>query len=225
MALKGDTLYFYKDKDFKDTYISIKWNEIVCVNKRQVDRFDIRTVSIHYLTGKRLNELRLKCVSRAEVDEWIARFRDRGIGRHDFKISNESSIDKILTGYRKRPIKYYTSLNKLIESINTINNVRIFEKLKETAGIKKSYLDESLRDSDIEIHIYDKNDKSKNDVNLNENIPFINKKEADNTKISFEKMDMTENSKLNKDMSIITKGKIKVMNFGKNDSRIYSSNK
>jgi hypothetical protein len=71
MALRGDILSFYYEKDFKQCYLSFKWGDIVCVNKRQFNIFDIRTISIHYKRGSKLNELRLKCAIRSEVDKWI----------------------------------------------------------------------------------------------------------------------------------------------------------
>jgi hypothetical protein len=208
----------------KKCFLSFKWADIVCVNKRQMDRFDIRSISIHYITGNKLNELRLKCVSRAEVDEWIRKFRDRGIGRHDFKIPKQQSLEKILFGYRKMPITYYGYLISLKQSLHNVNNRRIFDNFKEIIGVRKIYVDESLRDSDVEIQVYEKNDKSKNEGLVNENAPFISKKESDITKVSYDKMDMTDNSKI-RDNSNVTRGKVNVMDFSKIDSRIHSSNK
>jgi hypothetical protein len=202
MALKGDILYFYNDVEFKSIYIAIEWNDILCVNKHQIDRFDLRTFSIHYKKGKCIYEIRLKCVSRSEVDEWIERFQEKGISRHDFKI--ELTIDKLLTSFRKKPELYYTGLNKIVSAIHDNINKDVFDMLKENS-IAQKYVNEYLHNSDINVNVNDSNDKSNTEVPHNENIPFMNK------------IDTSKLTETNKDNSILRKGKIKVMDFAKNN--------
>lgn len=79
MKLSKDSLILAYDQQFKNVYLYIKFENILCVNKNQIDKYDVNKLSIHYKcgnsVGNKVKEVKLKTNSRRETDIWIHRLK------------------------------------------------------------------------------------------------------------------------------------------------------
>jgi hypothetical protein len=185
MQLLGEDLCFYYEKEMINPFLKICWKKIICVNKRQIDRHDLHTFSIHYFnSSNKASEIRLKCISRSEVDEWLRKFNKTAphkIEKHKFtKHNNEYKYHEIIKQpYMLKPKEYYMKMHK--------GSVLIYISLKKFFFIqlRRLYAPHSIRgreehkskDKPIaskDINIIIVNDKSSEDSeHHNENQPLV----------------------------------------------------
>jgi hypothetical protein len=153
----GKKLCFYYDKEMIKPFLSIDWNKIVCVNKRQVERNDLYTFSIHYYIGTnsgKLIELRLKCISRSEVDDWVKKFngiKDLRIQKHRFvEYQGESRYEDVIKqSYMLNPKEYYIKLYKSTMLMYIYLKKSFFKQFKKRFGRKGYRVNEIISPKDV----------------------------------------------------------------------------
>lgn len=70
-------LTIYTDQNRSKILVQIPKDDIVCINKRQIDKNDVYKFSIHYYgANRKLKEIKLKANSRSEMNNWIKRLRE-----------------------------------------------------------------------------------------------------------------------------------------------------
>ena len=76
-VLTKDDLLFFEDENKKKLFLKIKRDEVIAINKRQIERTDIFKFSIHYqkFGEKKLREIKLKANGRYYCDSWIQTLR------------------------------------------------------------------------------------------------------------------------------------------------------
>ena len=77
-VLTKDDLLFFEDEKKQILFLKIPRNEVIAINKRQIDRTDVFKFSIHYQrTGeKKFREIKLKTNGRGNCDAWIKILRE-----------------------------------------------------------------------------------------------------------------------------------------------------
>jgi hypothetical protein len=118
MQLIENSLSFYWDKEMLKAFLTIPWEKIICVNKRQIEKQDLYTFSIHYFNEKnKQTEIRLKCISRSECDDWIKKFntnKEYRIKKFKFVIPKEEVKyeDIVKQEYLLKPKEFYMKFYK-----------------------------------------------------------------------------------------------------------------
>jgi hypothetical protein len=144
MQMVDNNICFYWDKDMNKPFVTINWDKLVCVNKRQVERNDLYTFSIHYHTNKnKLCEIRLKCGSRSEVDEWVRKFnssREHRIQKHLFPVHKDEHRyeEMVKQPYMLNPRDYYMKLYKTTLLMYTYIKKSFFKQLRRQHLARKS---------------------------------------------------------------------------------------
>ena len=138
MLLSREHLILYYDETMNKEFIKINVCDIISINKRQLDRNDVNKFSIFYYKNKKTNEvseIKLKTLSRKELDIWINRLRTF-IKPAKFVFSftnNEISCNEYLNlieSYKKLPEKKYYSFKNLEYIIQRRNKLKFFENFK-----------------------------------------------------------------------------------------------
>ena len=119
------TKEFFKlsfDSLHKVSHSIIKCEDIICINKRQMNRDDINKFSVYYRTtglkvfSNSIVEIKLKAASRRETDLWIERLRAKiKPKKYQFKIKEKQNpIETVLKeGYKMTPKAFYLKLSCL----------------------------------------------------------------------------------------------------------------
>jgi hypothetical protein len=120
-----DNLKLYYDKENKQEMLRIGSENILSINKRQIDKDDVNKLSIHYSNGlvNALSEIKLKAANRRELEEWIGKLRvklaqvkeKKGIPTsYSFLIKNkEQDAEILLKKYRKEPKGMFVRLSSM----------------------------------------------------------------------------------------------------------------
>ena len=141
--LTKEKLLFYKDVKRTNLFLQIPRENVIAINKRQIDKHDIFKFSIYWQNPNEdiINEIKLKTESRAKTDKWIKDLR-RLINpkRYEFKYDKENYIDANELYHFRDTKQFYLALchleyillrNRMIDffeyyrnrgNINTINN-------------------------------------------------------------------------------------------------------
>ena len=156
--LTKEKLLFYKDVKRTNLFLQIPRENVIAINKRQIDKHDIFKFSIYWQNPNEdiINEIKLKTESRAKTDKWIKDLR-RLINpkRYEFKYDKENYIDANELYHFRDTKKFYLALchleyillrNRMIDffeyyrnrgNINTINNDSImFHYENDTERLK-----------------------------------------------------------------------------------------
>ena len=156
--LTKEKLLFYKDVKRTNLFLQIPRENVIAINKRQIDKHDIFKFSIYWQNPNEdiINEIKLKTESRAKTDKWIKDLR-RLINpkRYEFKYDRDNYIDANELFHFRDMKKFYLALchleyillrNKMKNffeyyrnrgNINTINNDSImFHYENDTERLK-----------------------------------------------------------------------------------------
>jgi len=165
---------------------NIHLSAIVCVNKRQIIITDRNTLSIHYKEGRKIYEIRLKCLSRIDVDDWIAKFRSFGISQYNFGIPEDEKADNYIRNNLKQNFELRYIIVKMVQYFNYYKIMKkryVFDLIKHYQKTNQIYKEES-EDLQIEfINVDIKSDKRSN-RDIGENMPLVSK-DSLTYKISF----------------------------------------
>ena len=76
-VLTQNDLLFYEDEKKEKIFLKIPRNEVVAINKRQVDKTDVFKFSIHYQKSgeSKFREIKLKTNGKGNCDAWILTLR------------------------------------------------------------------------------------------------------------------------------------------------------
>ena len=172
--LTKDKLLFYKDPNKKKLFLEIPREEVIAINKRQIDKHDVFKFSIYYQRPNEdnIHELKLKTKSRGETDLWIRDLR-RIINpkRYEFKYDKEKYIDANELYHFRDTKKFYLALCHL-EYILLRNRMMDFFEFYRNKIINNKANDSML--------FHDENDneklnkESEGNIDINDIQPKIN---------------------------------------------------
>ena len=172
--LTKDKLLFYKDPNKKKLFLEIPREEVIAINKRQIDKHDVFKFSIYYQrpNEENIHELKLKTKSRGETDLWIRDLR-RIINpkRYEFKYDKEKYIDANELYHFRDTKKFYLALCHL-EYILLRNRMMDFFEFYRNKIINNKANDSML--------FHDENDneklnkESEGNIDINDIQPKIN---------------------------------------------------
>lgn len=141
----------------KKIFKKIKFEDIICVNKRQVNKDDVNKFSIHYKTKQKLEEIKLKASGRKATELWIVMLRRKITEKNDlFHLEDgEENIKENLKGYKQYPKECFVKLGRLEFMLNTILLHEFFIKFKNNRTLKNiDFLNDSQYSINRENVIY-----------------------------------------------------------------------
>ena len=137
-------LNFYKDLEHKNIYLSIPMDDIISVNKHQINIIDIATFSIFYKSPSNKNnicEIKLRVSFKREIDLWLERLKPR-INKYKFEIKNsEIEVNELLDNVKKEPIRFYRKINLLEVLILKKKCYQFIQMMKLKYDLKDSIID------------------------------------------------------------------------------------
>ena len=109
---------FFHDRLFEKLDFSIKPENIYSVVKRPLCVEDKNTISIFYNYQNKVKELKLRCIRRCEVEEFIKVFKQKSYKKYKFEYkSNRSDINEYLLkdkpSIKNAPFHFYTKIKKI----------------------------------------------------------------------------------------------------------------
>ena len=187
MYLKIDNQNFSLSYDEKHTknYLIINCHDIISINKRQINKYDINKISIHYRDPTSLNsvkELKLKVLTRGDLQEWFDILRLIIIPKKfefEFSKKKEKKLQMFPT-IQYNPWKLFYVINSLDEYLRKKTEFIFFQKLKKNLlrKFKSSVSNLSYKNSVVDW-------KSLQEValhlNLNEEVKSLNSKFNDDS--------------------------------------------
>ncbi len=113
-----EILEIYLDPYYKNRHILLKGDEIVAINKRQIEKDDYNTLSIFYKDPHIINnikEIRLKATCRTECEGYIRMLRASfALTSFEFKVGHhELKLNEYLSGFKKFPKDFFILLQML----------------------------------------------------------------------------------------------------------------
>ena len=112
-VLTSDKLLFYEDENKKKLFLEIPREQVIAINKRQIDKHDVFKFSIYYQNPNEdvIHEIKLKTTSRSETDKWIKDLRKLiNPKRYEFKYDKENYIDANELYHFRDTKKFYIAL-------------------------------------------------------------------------------------------------------------------
>lgn len=183
-------LSFYTDSDYSKLFLSIRKDEVVCVNKRQTEVKDVYKFSIYYMKQNKpniINELKLKTSSRFEADKWIQVLKEilqpKKTNFEFYKNNNYiDSEEKFKFKNRKkeffglRIVEYIFYRNKFRnffeyyrESLEKINRIMMESSDGETIEVEDDQYGNCSIDDGIKLNINNNKEGNNNIYNKNDN--------------------------------------------------------
>ena len=170
-SLTSEKLLFYKDKERKKLFLEIPRENVIAINKRQIDKYDVFKFSIYYQNPKEdiIHEIKLKAKSRADTDNWIKNLREEiAPKRYEFKYDKENYIDANELYHFRDTKKFYLALCHLEYILLRNRMINFFE-----------YYRNNRNNNSILFNNENENDKlnkeSDNSIDINDIQPKIDK--------------------------------------------------
>ena len=140
MSVDKDFFSLYFDENSVQIYLKINTRDIVAINKRQTNRYDVNKISVYYKKNEKSNqiiEIKLKAQSRREADIWIQRLRFI-IKPNKFEFKNKKGetiktiVDEIfpISKFKNQPNTFYIFLKKIEHLIKRKNKLLFFHYLR-----------------------------------------------------------------------------------------------
>lgn len=138
MLLSREHLILYYDENMTKEFLRLNLSDVISINKRQLNREDINKFSIFYYKNKNTNEVsevKLKTLSRKELDIWINRLRTFiKPAKFVFSYQNEeigcNEYLNLIENYKKLPEKKFYSFKNLEYIIERRKKVKFFDNFK-----------------------------------------------------------------------------------------------
>ena len=151
-VLTSDKLLFYEDENKIKLFLEIPREQVIAINKRQIDKHDVFKFSIYYQNPNEeiIHEIKLKTTSRSETDKWIKDLRKLiNPKRYEFKYDKENYIDANELYHFRDTKKFYLALCHL-EYILLRNRMIDFFEFYRNRGNNDNNNDSMLFENDSE---------------------------------------------------------------------------
>jgi hypothetical protein len=171
-VLTSDKLLFYEDENKIKLFLEIPREQVIAINKRQIDKHDVFKFSIYYQNPNEeiIHEIKLKTTSRSETDKWIKDLRKLiNPKRYEFKYDKENYIDANELYHFRDTKKFYLALCHLEYILLRNRMIDFFEFYRNRGNINNNNNDSML--------FHDENDTERlnkeNNVDINDIQPKI----------------------------------------------------
>ena len=171
-VLTSDKLLFYEDENKIKLFLEIPREQVIAINKRQIDKHDVFKFSIYYQNPNEdiIHEIKLKTTSRSETDKWIKDLRKLiNPKRYEFKYDKENYIDANELYHFRDTKKFYLALCHLEYILLRNRMIDFFEFYRNRGNINSNNNDSML--------FHDENDTERlnkeNNVDINDIQPKI----------------------------------------------------
>ena len=149
--LTNEELLFYKDQQKKNKFLEIKRENVIAINKRQIDKYDVFKFSIYWQNPNedKINEIKLKTDSRYNTDRWIRDLRKIiNPKRYEFKYDKENYIDANELYHFRDTREFYISLCKLEYIILRRRMINFFDYYRNGNGNNDSMMFNNENDTE-----------------------------------------------------------------------------
>ena len=149
--LTNEELLFYKDQQKKNKFLEIKRENVIAINKRQIDKYDVFKFSIYWQNPNedKINEIKLKTDSRYNTDRWIKDLRKIiNPKRYEFKYDKENYIDANELYHFRDTREFYISLCKLEYIILRRRMINFFDYYRNGNGNNDSMMFNNENDTE-----------------------------------------------------------------------------
>ena len=150
--LTSEKLLFYEDEKKEKLFLEIPREQVIAINKRQIDKHDVFKFSIYYQNPNEdiIHEIKLKTTSRNETEKWIKDLRNLiNPKRYEFKYDKENYIDANELYHFRDTKKFYFALCHL-EYILLRNRMIDFFEFYRNRGNNDNNNDSMLFENDSE---------------------------------------------------------------------------
>ena len=173
-VLTSDKLLFYEDENKKKLFLEIPREQVIAINKRQIDKHDVFKFSIYYQNPNEdvIHEIKLKTTSRSETDKWIKDLRKLiNPKRYEFKYDKENYIDANELYHFRDTKKFYIALCHL-EYILLRNRMIDFFQFYKNKDINNGNNNDSMHYENDTDRLNKENDGNEN-VDINDIQPKL----------------------------------------------------